>query len=79
MKSDDIVLLETGAGGRLEPAILIDRLQKAHPKDPLNIQTWTVRFISSPEVIQVRAVSMVRQREIRQQFRIQKVAKRLMQ
>lgn len=71
MKADDIVLLEEGR--ELQPAILITRIAKAHSKDPDNIQIWKVRFLKDgPDKTQLRAVSMVGQREIRRKYRITK-------
>lgn len=70
MQSDDIVFLHNGPGSLIEPAVLVTRVSKPHPKDPLNIQVWTVKYFSDPDLIQTRAVTPSEQIERRKTMHV---------
>lgn len=57
LKPEDKVMLCNGPGTTKEPAILILKINEAHPKDPLGIEVWKVIYDSEPWIIQIRGVT----------------------
>lgn len=50
-------MLCNGPGTPKEPAILLRKINEAHPKDPLKIEVWEVIYISEPNILQIRGVT----------------------
>ena len=57
LKSGDNVMLCNGPGTAKEPAILVNKLKDAHPKDPLGVEVWEVIYVSDTSIIQIRGVT----------------------